>query len=130
MNTITFKPKQVTKKITSHLQERAYDVISNRFGLNEDAEQKTLEAIGQKYGITRERVRQIENAAINSIKKSDAYKAESLAFQELKGIIESLGFIVGEEDLLVHVSKDKCVQNHINFHIENYYQRFLPSSFF
>ena len=50
--TITFKPKQVTKKITSDLAPRAYDVISNRFGLTDDAEQKNLEAIGDKYFIT------------------------------------------------------------------------------
>ena len=59
-NTITFKPKQVTKRMLSHLPERAYEVVTNRFGLTEDAQRKTLEAIGKKYGITRERVRQIK----------------------------------------------------------------------
>ena len=51
MATISFKPKQVTKKITAHLQERTRDVIMNRFGLTVDAEQKTLEEIGKKYNI-------------------------------------------------------------------------------
>ena len=50
---ISFKPKQVTKKILSPLQDRANDVISHRFGLTEDGAKKTLEAIGEKYGITR-----------------------------------------------------------------------------
>ncbi|KKW20258.1 MAG: RNA polymerase, partial [Parcubacteria group bacterium GW2011_GWF2_50_9] len=48
----------------------------NRFGLTVDGKRKTLEEIGKKYGITRERVRQVEDAAINLIKKSDAYKNE------------------------------------------------------
>ena len=70
MSTISFKPKHVTKRITSHLGDRTRDVIMNRYGLTADAKRKTLEEIGQKYGITRERVRQIENVAFNLIKKS------------------------------------------------------------
>ena len=84
MSTISFKPKQVTKKITSHLQDRASDVIMNRFGLNVEADRKTLEEIGKKYNITRERVRQIEDVALKSIKKSEAYKGEQAVFDELK----------------------------------------------
>lgn len=117
MSTISFKPKQVTKKITSHLQDRASDVIMNRFGLTADAERKTLEEIGKKYKITRERVRQIEEAAINLIKKSDAYKQEQAVFDELKQLIHSLGSVVAESELLNHVSKDKATQNHIHFYL-------------
>ena len=117
MSAISFKPKQVTKKITSHLQDRASDVVMNRFGLTSDAERKTLEEIGKKYNITRERVRQIEDAALNSIKKSETYKAEQAVFDELKQLIHSLGSIVAESDLLSHVSNDKATQNHIHFYL-------------
>lgn len=117
MATISFKPKQTTKKLTSHLHDRAHDVISNRFGLSSDAERKTLEAIGKKYGITRERVRQIEEAALGSIKKSDAYKTESAVFDEIKTLMHSLGALVAEEDFLSHVAKDKSTQNHIHFYL-------------
>lgn len=117
MPTITFKPKQVTKKITSNLQDRANDVIINRFGLNSDAERKTLEEIGEKYNITRERVRQIEESALNSIKKSDVYKQEAAVFEELKQLIHSLGSIVAEHELLPHISKDKSIQNHVHFYL-------------
>jgi hypothetical protein len=115
---ISFKPKQVTKKITSHLQDRARDVLMNRFGLTgEDVARKTLEEIGKKYNITRERVRQIEESAINLIKKSDAYKAEQGVFEELKSLIHSLGGVVAEHELLPHVSKDQLTQNHIHFYL-------------
>ncbi|MFA6274320.1 MAG: sigma factor-like helix-turn-helix DNA-binding protein [Candidatus Paceibacterota bacterium] len=117
MSVISFKPKQVTKKITSHLQDRANDVIMNRFGLTSDAERKTLEAIGEKYGITRERVRQIEEVALNSIKKSEVYKAEQAVFDELRQLIHSLGSVVAEHELLPHIAKDKATQNHINFYL-------------
>lgn len=115
MSTISFKPKKITKKITSHLQDRASDVIMNRFGLTPDGERKTLEEIGRKYNITRERVRQIEDAALALIKKSGAYKAEQPIFDELKQIIHKLGSIVAEHELLHYISKDKPTQNHIHF---------------
>jgi len=117
MSTISFKPKQVTKKITSHLQDRASDVIMNRFGLNVEADRKTLEEIGKKYNITRERVRQIEDVALKAIKKSEAYKSEQAVFDELKQLIHSLGSIISEHDFLNHVAKDKATQNHIHFYL-------------
>lgn len=115
MSTISFKPKKITKKIISQLQERSSDVIMNRFGLTSDGKRKTLEEIGQKYNITRERVRQVEDAALNFIKKSDAYRAEQLAFEELKQVIKGLGSIVAEHELLPYISKDQITQNHIHF---------------
>ena len=118
MSTISFKPKQITKNITSHLQDRTRDVIMNRFGLTVDAEKKTLEEIGKKYNITRERVRQIEDAALILIKKSGAYKEAQTVFDELKQLMYSLGSIVGEHDFLSHISKDKNTQNHIHFYLE------------
>ena len=117
MSTLSFKPKQVTKKITAHLHDRAIDVIMNRFGLTTDAEKKTLEEIGKKYGITRERVRQIEDAALSAIKKSEAYKSETAPFEELKTIINSLGSVVAEHEFLPHIAKDKATQNHIHFYL-------------
>ncbi|MDD3662686.1 MAG: sigma factor-like helix-turn-helix DNA-binding protein [Candidatus Pacebacteria bacterium] len=115
--TVSFKPKKVTKKILSGLSPRAHEVIVNRFGLTDDAERKTLEAIGKKYGITRERVRQIENAALNFIRKSESFKNEKQVFEELKSLMHSLGAIVSEQDFLEHLSKDKLVQNNIHFYL-------------
>ncbi len=116
-NSVTFKPKQVTKRILSPLPERAYEVIVSRFGLDDVPERKTLEAIGGKYGITRERVRQIENAALTMIRKSDSYKNEKSVFDELKTIMHELGAIVSEEEFLNHISKDEQVQNHIHLYL-------------
>lgn len=117
MPVISFKPKQITKKLLSTLQDRAYDIITNRYGLGDDTDSKTLEAIGKKYGITRERVRQIENAALAAIRKSDAFKQEHAVFTELKSVIENLGHLVEEEQLLSHLAKDKTTRNHINFYL-------------
>ena len=116
-NTVTFKPKQVTKRMLSGLPPRAYEVVVNRFGLTDDAERKTLEAIGKKYGITRERVRQIENSALSLIRKSDLFKNEKAVFEELKTLMHTLGAIVSEQDLLSHLSKDPLTQNHIHLYL-------------
>lgn len=109
---ITFKPKQVTKRLLIALPSRAREVVANRYGLGKSIGKMTLEAIGNQYGITRERVRQIENAALGSIRKSDAFSSEKSALDELAYAIDSLGGIVSEEELLELISKDKNTQNH------------------
>jgi len=117
MAIISFRPKQVSKKLMSVLKDRSFDIIANRYGLADDTKRKTLEAIGQKYGITRERVRQIENAALASIRKSDAMKTEEPTFKELETLIKSMGNVVHEGDFLKEISEDPSTQNHINFYL-------------
>lgn len=117
MAIISFKPKQVTKRLLGNLQDRAHDIIVNRYGLGDDTDSKTLEAIGKKYGITRERVRQIENAALAAIRKSDSFKSEHKTFSELKSLVESMGTLVHEEDFLNALSKDPATKNHIHFYL-------------
>ncbi len=112
---ITFKPKQVVKRLLSVVGERSQDVLSSRFGLGDETKRMTLEAIGKRYKITRERVRQIENYSIINIRKSKEYAKEKEVFDELKEIISNLGSTVGEESLLKHLSKDKSTQNQIHF---------------
>lgn len=111
--TITFKPKQVTKRLLATLPDRARDVVVSRYGLGTDTSRLTLDAIGKKYGITRERVRQIENYAITNIRKSKEFESTEPVFKELETVIKSLGSIVTEDDLLEYLSKDKSTQNHI-----------------
>jgi hypothetical protein len=112
---ITFKPKQVTKRLLSVLGTRSQDVLNGRFGLGTETKRLTLEAIGKKYKITRERVRQIENYSIANIRKSKEYTKEKAIFDELKSVMHELGAVISEESLLKHLSKDKSTQNHLHF---------------
>lgn len=113
---ITFKPKQITKKLLATLPERARDVLEKRYGIGSDPEAYTLEAIGQIYGITRERVRQIEGYAIGSIQKSDAYAEFAPVFEELHKLIAQLGGgVIAEDHLLTSLSADSVTRNHIYF---------------
>jgi hypothetical protein len=116
MKGTSFKPKQITKKFLTMLPTRARDVLEKRFGLVPGAETtQTLEAIGQTYGITRERVRQIENYAIQLIRKSDAYKEQASVFSELEEAIDQLGGVVAENDLLKELGTDKGANSHLHF---------------
>jgi Sigma-70, region 4/HB1, ASXL, restriction endonuclease HTH domain len=115
MNSLTIKPKQVVKALLKSLPDRAQEVVVKRYGLGKETEKMTLEAIGKSYGITRERVRQIENYAIANIQKSKEYEAQAPAFKELETMINSMGGVIAEEDLLDAVSKDASTQNHFYF---------------
>lgn len=112
---VTFAPKQVTKKLLAVLPDRARDVLEKRYGLGKNTEAQTLESIGQTYGITRERVRQIENYAIQSIQKSPVYDEFQNIFDELREEIDALGSVISEEDLLEELAKDATVRNHLYF---------------
>ena len=50
------------------LDTREATILKYRFGLDGDAE-RTLEEVGEKFGVTRERVRQIQNMALNKLRK-------------------------------------------------------------
>ena len=113
--TLSFKPKDVSRQLLSSLAKRGQDVIVSRYGLGPKASKLTLDAIGKKYHITRERVRQIENHSIASIRKSKVYKDLEPVFAELKEMILGLGGVVTEKDLLQHASKDVSTQNHFHF---------------
>lgn len=115
--TISFKPKQTTKKMLKELNERARYVVVNRYGLEGDGERKTLESIGQEYGITRERVRQIENVALKAIRGSESFEEAQEIFDELKDIIMGLGGVVAEDHLFEELSSDPVTQNHIHLYL-------------
>ncbi len=113
--TFSFKVKNVTKKLLSAIPERSRVIISHRFGLDKNIEKMTLEAIGENYDITRERVRQIEANSIITIRKSTVFKEEAKVFEELALYIKKIGGIMAEHDLLNHLSRDESTQNHYHF---------------
>ena len=57
------------QKTLNQLSPKERDVLIMRYGLNDDGNRKTLEEIGSRYGVSRERIRQIENRAISKLKK-------------------------------------------------------------
>ncbi len=58
--------EQIVADALAELPERQADVIRMRFGIGRDDEM-TLEEIGQRFGVTRERIRQIEAKALDHL---------------------------------------------------------------
>jgi RNA polymerase primary sigma factor len=56
------------RELVATLDPREAEILRYRFGLDGDPE-RTLEEVGQKFGVTRERIRQIQNVALNKLRK-------------------------------------------------------------
>ena len=59
--------KEKMQDVLQNLTERERKVLVLRFGL-EDGHQRTLEEVGQEFGVTRERIRQIEAKALRKLR--------------------------------------------------------------
>lgn len=112
---LSFSPKSVTKELLLELPERSRRVLMDRFGLSGKGEERTLDAIGQEYGITRERVRQIENHGISSVRDSEAYDTHEQTLEEMKRLLAQLGSVLAEETLLREIAKSDAEHNHVVF---------------
>lgn len=84
------------------LNERQKNVIVKRYDLKGEGVQ-TLDGIGKEYGITRERVRQIETESIDKLKGNiGKYNLETI-FDFVKKIIEENGGLIGEDRLVEYL---------------------------
>lgn len=116
-NISQFNPREKLNILFSRLNDKEKDIIKRRFGLD-SYDKQTLEEIGQHYGITRERVRQIENLSINKLKElkeleQEIKEAESIVARLLEyygGVMEENFFL---ENLLnyleAHGESDKSL---------------------
>ena len=66
-NLIKEANQEIINNVLDTLSTKEAEVIRMRFGINSD-KPMTLEAIGQHYGVSRERIRQIENKAIRKLR--------------------------------------------------------------
>src|SRR3989344_2127416 len=94
-----FDPEQVAAKLFSILSEREQDILVRRYGLKVK-EKMTLEEIGKQYSVTRERIRQVENASINKILSE--YRDSLLRDLEalIRDVLEDHGELMSENRLV------------------------------
>jgi hypothetical protein len=89
---------QTYQKFTKGLSPKTKDIFDRRFGVKTN-NPETLEAIGQTLGITRERVRQIEEAGFNYIRKNNK-EALDAVYADFADYFEEQGGFKKEENVL------------------------------
>jgi len=96
----SFKYQQLVNEAIKNISnQRTRDIVYLRFGL-EDGQRQTLEAIGQKYGITRERVRQVEEAAFSDFRSPTTMNLFKPTFRLIDNFLNQQGQLAREERLL------------------------------
>jgi len=74
--TIRSNLAEKTHMILATLTAREAEVLRKRFGIGE-AKTHTLEELGQEFGVTRERIRQIEVKALNKLRRTSRRKTQA-----------------------------------------------------
>ena len=97
MKRVNFSYQKICENLLKNLPQRTKDVIKRRFGLGRGTPE-TLESIGKDYGITRERVRQIEKDGFLKIRTS--LKKYQKVFQYFNDILKEHGDLKKEATLL------------------------------
>lgn len=92
-------PQKIVTVLLNSLSPKQKEVIVKRFGLK-DGKRMTLEAIGKEYGITRERVRQIEEDALKSLRKPELISQVDEFLATIAKHINNHGSVKKEEHLL------------------------------
>jgi hypothetical protein len=97
-----FDYSKICFDILNSLPKRQKEILSQRFGL-QGKEKETLAAIGRKFGITRERVRQIEKDGI--LKITPHLKKYQKVFQYFQDELKKTGGLRKEKILLAELGR-------------------------
>ena len=124
-----FNYKKISEDLLRDLPKRTQAVISRRFGFD-TGNKETLEAVGDDYSITRERVRQIENFGMDKARE----KAQTISqnvFQHFAQQINTFGGFKKENSLLQELGGSN-LKPYVLFllNIDNQFKRFPESSDF
>ena len=93
---------RLTNSLLADLPDRYREVLERRYGLGREAE--TLEAIGEDFGVTRERVRQIEAAGFAALKKTGGEAQAGEALTALEDYLDHHGLIRREQKMFEEIA--------------------------
>lgn len=98
------------------LTNKEKDVIVQRFSLD-NKPRRTLESIGQKFSVTRERIRQIEKIALNKLRRTIQTTKLSIVNEIANQIIEENGGVILEDkivsQILTQINSTENIEGHI-----------------
>lgn len=91
-NTFSVDPHELLEDLLQTLNLREREVLQRRSGLlpARAGRKETLEKIGKDFGVTRERIRQIENAAIKKLNKVPELDSK------IQGIVDGVTTVLGQ----------------------------------
>lgn len=101
-NSTKLNTNEIVKNLLSRLSKKERDIISRRFGLR-DSEKETLEAVGHLHNLTRERIRQIENATIKKLREVKELKEELAVLRDTTGQVLKEHGGLAEKEYLFHL---------------------------
>lgn len=98
------------------LTPKEKEVIIKRFSLNSEA-RCTLEKIGQGFGVTRERIRQIEKIALSKLRRTLENTRLSEVVKIAKEILEQRGSLCVEDELISEILKKLSATSELDGYI-------------
>ena len=118
-----FNYQEIVEDLLSDIPARAKEILIRRFGLGGE-KRETLQAIGQNLVITRERVRQIENAGLFKVKEK--IRRHEPVFQFFLNQLKTSGNL-RKEDVLIKILSPQAKENEVFFllNLEDKLQRQL-----
>lgn len=66
---VNSRQREAIMSILGELEDREREILVHRYGLNEGTQPQTLEQVGQRFGVTKERIRQLEARALRKLRK-------------------------------------------------------------
>ncbi|NQU82542.1 MAG: hypothetical protein HQ539_01185 [Parcubacteria group bacterium] len=105
--------KNICVGVLSQLPQKQKNVLERRFGLV-GSKTETLQKIGDDFGVTRERVRQIEAEAFSKLRKQEEISELSNVFTHFVKHLGELGGLKREDILLADLGGEDF-QNHVLF---------------
>lgn len=120
----TVRPSKIVQNVLNRLRDRERDVLNARFGLrgSDNITKETLESIGGRLSVTRERVRQIEKAVLKKITKK-----YTSTFKQIFKIIDDYLLIYGGLVSLDGISDYLEINKQENPELENNALRLIMS---
>lgn len=90
---------EIIEDIFMVLSEKEKEVVTRRFSLNNE-DRQTLESIGQRFNVTRERVRQIEKIALGKLKRTVSSTKLRFIHELAEAILREHGGVLLERTLI------------------------------
>jgi hypothetical protein len=98
------------------LTTKEKDVITQRFSLD-DKPKRTLESIGQKFSVTRERIRQIEKIALGKLRRTVQTTRLNVVNEIANRLVEECGGVVLETKLISSILNEISSEESVDANI-------------